>query len=708
MQRSAMKGRLYIVFMIMVACAGQPRSSAQTAPATQSVFPSGVDVVTVDVVVLDRQGRPVEGLTQADFSVKENGDPQDVTAFQAVRLSEPAGTSRPGRRISTNAAGTDPSADRRFFIVFDDVNVSQFSAPRARDVIVGFIDRVLRTGDQVLIASSSGGAWWTGRLPEDRDSLVAFVGRLQGAHRPDTSAGRLWDHEAMAITLGRDRQMLAQVARRYFENNLIPEAYPVENREALDVSPGLALIQLKARSAYTEATARLRLSLRMLERVSAALMQARGRKTLLLVSEGFITDPSQPEFRNLVQSARRSNTAVHFIDVRSPEGLIGQAGMPGGNAEFGAAIEQQDTTTALAFAAREADGARSIAIDTGGRVVSGTNLLSGLAGVAAEADAHYLLGYSPTNARRDGTFRKIEVTVSRRDVEVRARSGYYAPSGKELPPPPPDTLDPAVRAALDAPFGASGIPLRLSSYVFGPQADGKVQVLLLAEAESAPLRLQATAGTYTATLDSYVVLHERDRGDVQRDERVVELAMPSAAFEQARRAGVPIRREFSLTPGRYQATLLLRDRASGLLGSVRHEFDVPAPGQLRISTPVITDTLQPAAAGQPARPVPIARRTFQAGSRILAAFDIYGFATGGSGSNPRVSVGYSLRRADGTEAAAVSPRLLAPGAAGRLSVAIGLTLPGDASGEYDFSLTIRDELAMRTLEDNEPLVIIPR
>lgn len=705
MKRAQMKRRLYIPLLVTLAFAGGPRGSAQTAPATQTVFPSGVDVVTVDVVVLDRLGSPVEGLTQADFTVKESGAPQELTAFQAVRLDESPSGPRGIQRISTNAASHD-AAGRWFFVVFDDVNVSHFATLRAREAIVQFIDRVLRTGDQVMIAPTSGGAWWTGRLPEDRNSLVGFVDRLQGARRPDSTAGRLWDHEAMTIALGRDRQMLAQVARRYFENNLIPEAYPIENREALDVSPGIALIQVKARAVYSEATGRLRVSLRMLDRVSAALTAARGRKTLLLVSEGFIMDPSQPEFRTLVQSARNSNTAVHFVDVRGPEGMIGQAGMPGGNAEFGAAVEQQDTTTALAFATREADGARSIAIDTGGTVVAGTNLVSGLARIAAEARAYYLLGYTPTNAKADGTFRKIEVTVNRRGVEVRARSGYNAPSGKEIPPPSPDKLDPAVRAALDAPFGASGIPLRLTSYVFGPQADGKVQTLLLAEADLAPLRLQAKAGTYAATLDSYVVVHSRDSGGLQRDERVVELAMPSAAFEQAGRMGVPIRREFSLTPGRYQATLLLRDRASGLLGSVRHEFDVPAPGQLRISSPVITDTLQPAAAGQPARPVPIARRTFHAGSRIVAAFDVYG--AGNDGGNPRLTVGYSLRRADGTQVLASPPRLLAPGTLGQVSVVIALTLPDDASGEHDLYLTVRDEMTKRTLEGKEPLVIAPR
>ena len=181
----------------------------------------------------------------------------------------------------------------------------------------------------------------------------------------------------------------------------------------LDVSPGLPMIQAKAREVYAEAAGRLRLTLDTLERVSASVAGLKGRKTLLLVSEGFIMDPTEPEFRDL-RAARRANTAVHFIDARSPEGALGQAGMAGGGAEFGDAVEERDTTTLLAFAARETEGARSVALDTGGSIVSGTAALADeMARIARESRAYYLLGYVPTNTKRDGKFRKIEVAVAR-------------------------------------------------------------------------------------------------------------------------------------------------------------------------------------------------------------------------------------------------------------------------------------------------------
>ena len=675
----------------------------------QPTFPSRVEAVTVDVVVFDRQGNPVEGLTRDDFTIREDGNRQAVSTFEAVSVQTSAPTRPRLERVSTNDERPD-AAGRWFFVVFDDVNITQFATPRAREAVVQFIERALRPGDRVMIAPASGGSNWTGALPQDREDLKAYVERLQGARRMETGAVRIWDYEAMDITLGRNPQAQAQVARRYFENGLIQEAELSRSQELRenfgDVAPGLQAIRIKARQAYTEARSRLQVSLGTLERMASALAAARGRKTLLFFSEGFIMDTTVPNFRAVVQAARNANVAIHFVDVRAAAGSLGQAGLPGGGAEVGRAIQESDATTAMALATREEEGTRSIAADTGGSVVTGTNLLAGLMRVAGEGRFYYLLGYTPANTKQDGKFRKIEVTVNRRDVTVRARGGYFAGS-LEPAPPSPDKLDPAVRAALDAPFGAPGIPMRLTSYVFGPQAGGKLQTLLVAEADPASLRLQPKAGRYGATFDSYALVHDRDRDSLERSEKLVELNIPADAFAQITRTGIPIQREFSLAPGRYQATVLLRDRATGTIGSVRHEFEVPAANQFRITTPVVTDIVQPASAPELApRPMPIARRTFRAGTRIAAVFDILGATEKGT-SGPQVSVAYSLRRPDGTQLTASQPQALKPNARGQLAVAIGITLPPGASGEHELHLSVRDELAVRVIEYVEPIVITP-
>jgi len=689
----------------LILVAGSVRGDGQTAPP-QAVFPTRIEAVTVDVVVLDRDGNPVEGLTGDDFTVIESGTPQTITTFDAVSLAESAPAPPRASRISTNAAA--PDTNRWFFLVFDDVHLSALSTRRAREAVQQFITEVLGAGDRVLIAPTSGAGWWTGTLPQDRESLVAFVAGLQGQRIPDTTASRIYDYEAMVIALDRDRSIFGEVARRFFDNGVISEpcgGSPEPWRCAeLDTSSGIGLIRAMARQAYADVTVRLQASLETMARIAAALAEARGRKTLLLVSEGFVMDTTRPEFRELIQTAREANAAVHFLDVRDPGGITGQPGIAGGNAESGRVVATQDATATFSLANREAEGASSVALDTGGTIVSGANPLPGLRRIAAQR-AYYLLGYSPTDTRRDGSFRKIQVTVNRPDVQIIARSGYYA-TADEPRPADPDRLDPALRAGLDVPFGASGIPLRMTSYVFGPRGEGRLQTMLVAEADVSALTLDDRGGRHAGQLDTFMTVAGASREAIERDQRVVNLDLPPEAFELARLNGIPLLREFALPAGRYQATLVVRDRATGMVGAVRHEFEVPQADQLRITTPLVTDTVQPGAAGQPLRLIPIARRAFPAGARLAIAFDVIGAAQTSTGPR-RVMVEYSVRTPDGAQVTGAPAREVAADRDAGLAITIGVRLPDGPPGEYTLHIGVRDALTGRTVEHVEAITIGP-
>ena len=698
-----------MTLLVLLAAVGAGALAQDPKPQASPdvVFPAGVEQVTVDVLVLDGRGQPVEGLKREDFTVKEDGRVQSVTAFEAVGVPESAPTAR-RTRVSANTLPR-PAVERSFIIVFDDANISMLAGPHAQRAVADFIRTGLAPGDEVMIVPTAGGAWWTGRLPQDQDSLLAYVERLGGKYQPEGGPARIWDHEAMSIWLGRDPQVLSYVARRWYENNLIPESYPSADREArasLDVSPGIALIRAKAGEVYRAAVGRLRLTLDVLSRVSESLGQLRGRKNLLLVSEGFIMDPSQPEFREVVQAARRANAAIHFLNAGGAEGALGKPGMPGGNAEVGRAEEEQDTTTVLALAARAVEGARSVAADTGGSVVSATGGLGdAMARIAQQSRAYYLIGYTSTNPKRDGAFRKLSVEVARPDVKVQARRGYYAPKDGERRKEDPDRLDPRVRSALDAPVATAGLPLRLTSYVSGASAAGKTPVLLLAEADVAALGLEPKAGTVSAALETYLVVHARDTGELQKQEKLVELAVPAEHWEQVRRGGVAIRREVELPAGTYQARLLVRHRESGRIGTVRHEFEVAAPKGLRTSTPILTDTFQTAAAEALPRPVPVARREFPAGARLGYAFDVYGAAPDAVAGGPKVSAGYVVRRVDGSAVANGPSRPLKASGLDRLSQVVLFMAPAEP-GDYEFVLDVRDEAGGQGIQVVDPFSVV--
>jgi hypothetical protein len=129
---------------------------------------------------------------------------------------------------------------------------------------------------------------------------------------------------------------------------------------------------------------------------------------------------------------------------------------------------------------------------------------------------------------------------------------YYAPSSEAQRPPKRDELDPTVRVGLDSVAGSPGLPLRLTSYVFGPPADGKRQVLLAAEADITPLHLAARAGRYTAVLDSYVVLYGLAAGTPEHQETRLDLQRPAEVYREVgpRYArGLPRRSILVLTDG---------------------------------------------------------------------------------------------------------------------------------------------------------------
>ncbi len=75
-----------------------------------SAFAPGIDLVTVDVVVLDRKGEPLQGLTRTDFTVLEDGKPQQIREFQSVELPAFApGADRLRRRSRGYGAALRPS-----------------------------------------------------------------------------------------------------------------------------------------------------------------------------------------------------------------------------------------------------------------------------------------------------------------------------------------------------------------------------------------------------------------------------------------------------------------------------------------------------------------------------------------------------------------------------------------------------------------------
>jgi VWFA-related protein len=660
--------------------------------------------VTVDAVVLDRHGEPVEGLTAEEFQIEEDGRPQRIVSFEAVALPESVSAPGPAHgRVSTNAPPPGAQRRRTFVIVFDNVHMAPERIGVARAAVAEFAASALRPGDEVTIVPTSGGAWWTAEMPEGSGDLAAALDRLQALRPRNTSVDRISDWEAMRLYLQRDPRVMTEVARRYYEHRIILEPPGGAERADLQVSPGLPLIQAKAAEVYQAALGRKRATLAVLDRVAASLAPVKGRKSIILVSEGFVHEPQLTEFRDLVRAARQANAAIYFLDARGLRGAPVTA-----DAEIAEGTDPRDLNSVLNENLVEAQGADSIAIDSGGFSIKSSNdLAAGLRRIANESRSYYLLGYPPARTPHDGKFHRIEVRVQRPGVEVRARRGYYAPQEGATLPREAGSLDPSLRQALDSPYLGEGIPLRMTSHVLGASAQGKANVLLVAEADPGSFRFERHGDRFNGVIESYVLVSARATGENVHREKLIEMSLPAEVKQQLERTWLPIIREFELSPGVYQARLLVRDRQDGRIGTVRHEFTVPPLEGLRTSTPILTDTLQapPSGSQVPGRPVPVARRRFAVGRTLYYLFEVYGARRDGGAGPPRVSAGYEIRSGGGTLLAKQPTAPLAPGPRGDLAQVFVFSLQGVAPGEYEVVLRVQDEVAGKTLELRDPFTV---
>jgi VWFA-related protein len=707
MPRSAV-ARALLALLLVAPAGAQEKPAAPPAPEVTPTFPSEIEQVIVDVVAVDKKGRPVTDLRREEISISEDGARQTIASFERVEL-KPARVEGPREkpRVSTNQRPENRTG-RSFVVLFDDMHLTPFQAQRAKAAVASFLETGTAEGDLVTLVASGGSAWWTTRMPQGKDELVTMLKRLDGRYIPDTSPERMSDYEAMMIHVFRDQRTIERVSRRYDTFGVSPAGRQSAAGGSGNLNFGAdadPLVAGKAAETYYNATSRNRITLDVIERLLESLRNARGRKSMILVSEGFIYDPNLQEFKDVVQAARRSNVAIYFLDTRGLQGLTVYA-----TAQFGPALDTQDLGAAFLENLEASEGAESLASDSGGFSVKNTNdLTKGIQRIADESRSYYLVGYVSTNSARDGKFRKISVKVARQDVQVRARKGYYAPlegaTPKEKKKAGPD---PALQAALDSPFEEDAIPLRMASYVFDETILGKAATLILTEVDVKSLPFTEKDGRITNTLEYVLVAAHRETGEYFQYNQKVEMKLLPPTKQRMDKSWYPMPKDFELPPGNYQAKMVVRELNTNRIGTVVHEFEVQELTKFRTSTPVVTDTLQPNQdPKERPRPLPVARRVFPPGSTLFCSLDVYGAAKDKASGMPRVSMGYTIQRDDGSVMTRVDPTVIAPTSLGKLSRMIGSSLEEAGPGDYRLVIHLRDELSGETLELREPFSLQP-
>jgi VWFA-related protein len=413
-----MSARLFVAIIGFCLTSGVPRPGAQQKPASPpdqtTTFRTSTSLVEVDVIVKDKDGRFVSGLTADDFEVFEEGQPQLIQHFYLVTENPTS----PGelRADAVLPRSPDQTGRRVWVLVFDSEHLSSTLLARVKRSAMDFLNEQIRPGD--LAGIFVNGTLWRGRLSNNRQELLdGVLSATPAFETPATRLGSLLDFpritsefEAARVEAG-DRRILEELT----------EKACIEEPQACGLTGGRENVQdrieQKSQTYVRDSRRAARTTVDSLAYIIRNLSRLEGRKTLVLLSEGFYVDEIRSELPQVAGQAARAGITVYALNVRGTVGaggrIVADASIPRGSLST-----QGDTSE---------EGLDVLAAETGGMSIRHTDNFGGALGsIAQDTSTYYVLAYVPANATLDGKFRRIELKTKWKGLEVRARRGYTA------------------------------------------------------------------------------------------------------------------------------------------------------------------------------------------------------------------------------------------------------------------------------------------
>ena len=592
------------------------QADIQTTPTTTATSDAAVRTIRVEAIVTDKHGAPIPSLGPADFAILDNGVAQKIeTATWYSNAPPPVGPVSPPAAIE-DAADEERAAKERgtrvLAIYLDEFHVSAGeSTERVKRAVGQFIDEQVRPSDLLVVMKPLDHLTQI-RFSRDRDDARKAVSSFDGRRNDYTP-------------------------RDSFEE------------------------QYLGRSPAAVRAARAQIVMSALRALAARMGELNGGLSgIVLMSEGFTSDVPRarerrlPDLQGIVRVASRFRVLLYAFDPGAAQAPLAD----GAAADGDAAVE----TSALI---------QSLALDTGGAAVAaGQDLQTALRRVSKDLDSYYVLTFN-SKTPNDGRFHSLQVTSTRRDAQVRTRSGYWSAMPSELRTTFLSTLPPvATRALKRSPFIDSWLGLTV-------EADGRRRVIFTWTPATPPSTTRRPAGradvvALKVTTPSGTVLYEGEVAPANLGS--MSSVRPDSAV-------------FQTVPGRLQFDLTILQADGTRLDVGAQDFDVPT---VRGATPVILppQLFRAASAREfrelsaDANAAPLPGREFRRTERLLLRVPTFEPA----GNDVQVSA-----RLINRVGATVSNLVLMPEESGRTLTQFELPLASFAPGEYSIEVAARSD-----------------
>jgi VWFA-related protein len=590
-QTSDLPLRLVPVLLFLLALPVQTQQ--QQPQRAQGTVTEGVTAVLVDVVVRDRRGQPLRDLVQADFEVLEDGVPQTIGSFspqfERPAAAEPSAPTAPASGASPQ--GPAPNGPGVTALVFD--RLTPDARRRAAEAAKSYLGSKEESQDYVAIfgidLSLKPFVPFTRNAVAIRKGLDAMVASASAGFNSPESQRAIADATAAAADAAQAANSATSGATGAGASNAVGTAPAAAAMTAMQATM-LQDFETMERDQQGYATTN------GLFAIVNTLGRIPGRKSVVLFSEGIAIPPAVHRFYlGVIDAANRANVSIYTMDaaglraesdqskVRDAVNLRGSLGIETGySAEGGGALTQGLEANEDRLRSDPAYGLNELASSTGGLFFNNTNnLRPAFERVESDLRNYYLLGYTPSNAKFDGRFRKIEVRVKRPNVTIAARKGYFAV--RDAGGGPVNEWEAPALAALEQKPVGNAFPVRAGAMLF-PDRGRPGLVPVVVELKTAPLTFQPADGGKNYTSDFTVLVRFLDYQNqvVRKVSQHYEIRGPIDQIERAKQGDVIFYRESELPPGVYTMETVVYDAPSGK-SSVRFStVEVPKPDEAKL------------------------------------------------------------------------------------------------------------------------------
>ncbi len=524
------------------------------------------NVVQVPVVVRDSNGKAVGALKKTDFELYDNGHQVEIASFTVenaspapVRAAAPIQTVNSTEPVPAPPSPAAPPTPRYIAFFFDDTSMRVYDVVFSRQAAEEFVKNSLRPGDKIGIftTSTTVSLDFTDNVPK----LLETLSKLRTHQRKANSGGSscIWMNPSQAF----------EITQFYDEHS-----------DALDLAMAEKCgdvhdVTIAAQATFSLAEQFAQGTLGIISDVIRYLGRMPGQRMLVLASSGFLTQTLAEKQDRVIDDALNANVMINSLDAK---GLVAERS--GYDEEYGPVPIDPSAAKMLALFDEYKSMNREVMNDplailadgTGGKFFHNRNDLDvGLRDMVAAPDVSYILTFSPTDLKANGSAHSLKVKLpNSHGVRIQARRGYLAPS-----PNPTDSqkkqrkLDSAVLAADNS----ESMPAQLTTET-GKSGAGEPTLKVGVHVDVTRLPFQTEGDRKVERLIFVTALFDTENHFLAGTQGIMDLRLKKDTLATVSNQGLDAKLSLQAPPGNYRLRQVVQETGDGRITAISRPVEI--------------------------------------------------------------------------------------------------------------------------------------